>query len=213
MTVPQRRHWLAPLLLLSVGCDSASTSPGASGSVGSPADIAGLDASATGSTDVGVTDAELAGDGSGTDDIAQESCPGASPTAPTEEEVTRESNAGKTLVEVLFVSLLGEGAPDRLAFKITMTNHTCSIPGYDNDLTGMASLETSDGAKVSDATFEALAKDSHHPVGMLTFPRVADGASLIGCDTAWVRLTLTGVDGDPRSFEWEAEALRPVASP
>jgi hypothetical protein len=66
---------------------------------------------------------------------------------------------------------------------------------------------------VHEARYEVLSADAHHPVGLLTFPSTVDGASLVPCDAIALRLTISGVDGDPRVFEWTGAPVVAAARP
>jgi len=171
----------------------------------------------TGQSDAGAT--PPAGDaaasdaaGAASDAAPSPSCPGASSEPPTDQALTRRAQLNDTTVELLFLSPLYKGAPDALTFKVAMTNHTCSIPGYENDLVGHVRIETADGLSVEDGyTYAVLSDDGHHPAGLLTYPRRVDGSPVLACDTAWFRVTISGVDGGEGEFEWLNSAFTGIA--
>lgn len=143
-------------------------------------------------------------------------CPGDGPSGSfTEQDLIRSSVLNTTQVDVLFLSPMGEGALDDLTFKVVMTNHTCSVPGYEHDLVGKVTFENSDGLALdSGYGYEALALDGHHPVGILTIPWSAGGGQpLIGCDTAGIGLVFDGIDGEERTFEWDEPYLAGLRRP
>lgn len=140
-------------------------------------------------------------------------CPGAD-ALPTAEEMLVTTNENTTQVDVIFLTPTGEGRPDELTFRIVMTNHTCSVPGYEEDLDGKVVVETADGVSIDAGyTSEILSTDSHHPVALLTMPSTVDGVPIIGCDTEWLRLTLQGIDGGDRVYEWDQTLILPAAQP
>lgn len=125
---------------------------------------------------------------------------GCAPTGLTEAQVTRKTDAAAVTVDAILLNAL-EGCPkDRLRFKLVLDTHSVALDAI--DLPGSAVVETSLGGKVPGAArWTGGSESSHHRDGVLE----VNAPSLVG--VAWVRLSLRGIAGVDRSFEWDAGAL------
>jgi hypothetical protein len=145
---------------------------------------------------------------------AAESCPRGS-SGVGEEVMTRAVVTGQTELSASFRSLSCLGPPEVLTFRVSMTNHSCSVPGYELDFDRHVRLLTSDGVSLADGfVWEVLSADEHHPLGLLTAPATtADGRAVVDCDTTSLTLEVTGIDAPPGAaleLTWEGAALDPV---
>lgn len=151
-------------------------------------------------------------DGGSPIDLAPEfssDCPNA--TAPgsfTPGDLKQSQKIGTTEVDILFRTPLPDNDDDKhLTFEVAFTNHTCSIPGYNDELVGKASVVNNQGTFSDAFTYDVKSKDSHHGAGVLKVARFVDGVDLIGCDTTSLTLTLAEIDGGDPAFAWGEEFL------
>jgi hypothetical protein len=136
-------------------------------------------------------------------------CPNATaPAAFTPDDLKQTLKIGTTEIDILFwTPLPGDDDPEHLTFDVAFTNHTCSIPGYKDELVGKTTLVNSEGLSTDDFTYGVKSKDSHHGTGILKVARFLNGKDLIGCDTTSLTLTLTDIDGGDPTFTWGEEFL------
>ena len=144
-----------------------------------------------------------------TDTAPEGGCPNATgPGTLSPDDLQQSLKVGNTEIDILFrAPLPDDDDPEHLTFEVAFTNHTCSVPGYDDDLVGKATVVNSEGLSTSDFTYEVGSKDSHHGTGVLKVARGTDETDLIGCETTSLTLTLADIDGGDPSFVWGEEFL------
>ncbi len=89
---------------------------------------------------------------------------------------------------------------EELAIRLVLDTHTVDLLAY--DIVAEAYVDTSNGATLAQGfVWEGGSESSHHRDGVL---RVA-APPLAGA--AWLRLTLPGIAGVDRTFEWDSDLL------
>ena len=169
--------------------------------VGDGTSKATSDSGSAGSSDGIMTGGESAGSGSSGNagDSTGVGVP-CTPSGVLESDATRTVEAASVTTTATLLNALEHCKKDEVAIRLVLDTHTVDLLGY--DIAAEASLDTSNGS-VGDQGFvwEGGSESSHHRDGIL---RVA-APPLAGA--AWLRLTLPGVAGVDRMFEWNAELL------
>ena len=138
-------------------------------------------------------------------------CGDGTPSNISAQSMSRSAVANQTELSVAFTSLECISVPTDLEFRVSMTNHSCNIPGYNLDLEQHVGLSTSDGLAFSDGfTYDVLSADDHHPLGLLTVSARRAAVSIIGCATQSISLEISGIDqpaDQSVAFIWEGAVL------
>lgn len=125
---------------------------------------------------------------------------GCAPTGISEEQVTRQTDAASVTATAAFLNAVDGCSSDELRFKLVLDTHSVALDAI--DLPGSALVETSLGGQISSGfRWAGGSESSHHRDGVLSVaaPALA-GAS-------WLRLTLVGIGGVDRIFEWDGSLL------
>lgn len=140
--------------------------------------------------------------GDGTDSAGSSSSGGVlcTPSGVLESDATRTVEAASVTTTAILLNALEHCEKEEVAIRLVLDTHAADLLGY--DVAAEASLDTSDGAAVDQGfVWEGGSESSHHREGIL---RVA-APPLVGAE--WLRLTLPGVAGVDRTFEWGADLL------
>ena len=96
------------------------------------------------------------------------------------------------------VTPLNLNAPDEtLNFNVGLNTHSVDLS---MDLAPLAKLETDNGLGVQAILWDAP-KGGHHVSGVLSFPSIADGVTLLE-GASHLTLTIHDIDAPERSFTW-----------
>jgi hypothetical protein len=128
-------------------------------------------------------------------------------------ELVRSTSGAELEVEASLWNVV-EGDPDGdLMFRLSFTTHTGDASIFDP--AGLATVESSDGARVTDGFgWRSISEDSHHRSGRLTLGhQLPGGGHLVGCETSELRLILTDVGVPVRTFAWRDPYLGPLRRP
>jgi hypothetical protein len=122
------------------------------------------------------------------------------PSGVLEPDATRIVEAASVTTSATLLNALENCEKEELEIRLVLDTHTVDLLSY--DIVAEASVNTSNGAIVDEGfAWEGGSESSHHRDGIL---RVT-APSLAGA--AWLRLTLPGVAGVDRIFEWDAGLL------
>jgi hypothetical protein len=121
-------------------------------------------------------------------------------SAISEAEATRKSSAASVSVDAVLLNAV-DGCPrDDVRFKLVLDTHSVSLLAF--DLAASARLESSSGATISSGfRWMGTSGSDHHREGVLS----VTAANLSGAGP--LRLTMQGIAGVDRTFEWDASFL------
>lgn len=179
-----------------------SSSCGAGDGASNPTDASGSSSSAATSsddtaTDDRATDSAGSGGAAGSSTGSESTC---TPSGVLEADATRTVEAASVTTSATLLNALEHCAKDELAFRLVLDTHTVDLLAY--DIIAEAYVDTSNGTTVAEGfVWEGGSESSHHRDGVL---HVA-APPLAGAD--WLRLTLPGIVGVDRTFEWDSELL------
>jgi hypothetical protein len=127
------------------------------------------------------------------------------PSGISEAQATRKSAAASVTVDVVLLNAV-DGCRNVLRFKLVLDTH--SFPLLALDLPASARLESSSGIVVTSGfSWVGSSESDHHREGILG----AASANLAG--SAWLRLTVKGIAGVDRTFEWDSTSLGWASQP
>lgn len=129
-----------------------------------------------------------------TDDVVTEGITANDPV-PATTYATLEDKQGQVTVLVKPLNL--DNPAETLDFEVTLDTHSIDLS---LDLAALASLTTDDGRQVGAAGWDAP-QGGHHVSGVLSFPVLVDGVTLLD-ETTHLTLTLRDVDVPERVFTW-----------
>lgn len=190
---PERISWIV-FLALSSSCgagDGASNATDASGASSASSDDTAPDEKVT--DGAGTSSGGAAGSSTG----SESAC---TPSGVLEADATRTVEAASVTTSAILLNALEHCAKDELAFRLVLDTHTVDLLAY--DIIAEAYVDTSNGTTVAEGfVWEGGSESSHHRDGVLRFA----APPLAGAD--WLRLTLPGVAGVDRTFEWDSVLL------
>jgi hypothetical protein len=126
--------------------------------------------------------------------------PGCAPSGVSETEATRATDAAAVTASALLRNALEHCAKPELTFGLVFDTHSVVLLGL--DIPAAARVQTSAGAMLSGGfVWTPGSESSHHRDGLLT----VTAPPLAG--VTWLRLTVVGVAGVDRAFEWDASLL------
>jgi len=129
-----------------------------------------------------------------TDDVVTEGITANDPVSATT-YAALEDNQGQVTVSVKPLNL--DNPAETLDFEVTLDTHSIDLS---MDLAALASLTTDDGRQVGATGWDAP-QGGHHVSGVLSFPAIVDGVTLLDQTTS-LTFTLRGVDVPERVFTW-----------
>ncbi len=126
--------------------------------------------------------------------------PACVPSGVTEAEATRSSSAGSVTVKATLLNALEHCPKQTIAFELILDTHSVDLLGI--DVAASARLEASSGESVMEGfTWTPTSESSHHRAGTLA----ASALQLSGAE--WLWLTIEGVAGSDRVFEWDESLI------
>lgn len=111
-------------------------------------------------------------------------------------DLVRTDSQGMVTVKTTPINL--DKAGDTLKFDVVMDTHSVELS---MDLTTIASLTTDTGLTIQASKWDAPS-GGHHAEGMLSFPAMKDGKSILD-GAKKLTLTITGIDNATRTFTWD----------
>jgi hypothetical protein len=118
------------------------------------------------------------------------------PNTASSDEMTRMDEQGAVIFEVTPRNL---GMPaDTLDFDVAMNTHSIDLS---MDLAVLSTLTTDTGISIPATKWDGT-PGGHHVSGMLIFPAMQNGKSIIE-GSSRLTLTIVNVDAPARVFEWE----------
>jgi hypothetical protein len=122
------------------------------------------------------------------------------PSGVDEAGATRRSEGAAVTVDATLLNALEHCAKPALSFRLVLDTHAVDLLSI--DLEAIARVVTSTGTTVATGfAWSGTDESSHHREGVLAVAAPPlEGA-------AWLRLTLEGVAGVDRSFEWDETLL------
>ena len=191
---PESLHWIV-FLVMSSSCraadDPSNTTAASESSSSASSDDTAPDDKATDSAGTSSGGAAESSTGS------ESAC---TPSGVLEADATRTVEAASVTTSATLLNALEHCAKDELAFRLVLDTHTVDLLAY--DMIAEAYVDTSNGTTVAEGfVWDGGSESSHHRDGIL---RVV-APPLAGAE--WLRLTLPGVAGVDRTFEWDSELL------